>query len=71
MRTLGECWWRKRLVFSMFYNTTTCIMEEGVKIKGIYNGKATADYFLLAFFTSFFCFFWRIGRADQWDLNGV
>jgi len=40
----------------MFYNTTKCIMEEGVKIKRICNGKAMADYFLLAFFTSFFYF---------------
>jgi len=57
VRTLGECWWRERLVFSMFYNTTKCIMEEGVKIKRICNGKAMADYFLLAFFTSFFFIF--------------
>lgn len=49
MRTLGKCWWRERLVFSMFYNTTKYIMEEGVKIKGICNGKLLLTIFCCLF----------------------
>lgn len=46
---LWGCVCGERLVLSMFYNTTKCIMEEGVKIKGICNGTASVDFFLLPF----------------------